>query len=534
MSTFATDSVWCLLVGPMRAIDADPFIVEPRHGTNIAQLKDLVKAARPNRLNLVDSAQLVVWRTKDPSTFMAGGDPRQEVPGLFEGNKLEKMSYKAVISDLKPKKDEILIIEYGCPGPELQSGIVFEPHLKPIPEEYRNMVLSAHRRGKFTANDLVLNQIIQEQDPPSSVLEFEKRLNHPRRINRDELINHLAEVEATFVKIDSPPSKNTVPSHPTNSAPSDSNNNPPPDPDSNNNPPPDSKASSLSEPPDITMSAPDMNPEVKDGEFTCSFAELRHLQNALATDFSTSSETLSLAMHHYSENFANATVFFPFAFGLRERPNFSFNLSQYSWPFNFFIQADQNLYSYRPKSDFTFAQGRLFRFIAEVQSQPSKEDKIRMLLQAACIVKFANKFLEKYKETRGFLLVTAYINKSGVVEQSIVYQDEQDGKVKYTNPQTFNLNARDDRLKFLRVLYNLVSWAAKDSKADIEDAQVKVRALTDSLNAVAKDFLAWTANPNRKEPEDGFAEQPPPPQRRKIESHGNDSAEQLEAEDYEV
>ncbi|KAJ2930556.1 hypothetical protein H1R20_g6541, partial [Candolleomyces eurysporus] len=155
-----------------------------------------------------------------------------------------------------------------------------------------------------------------------------------------------------------------------------------------------------------------------------------------------------------------------------------------------------------------------------------------MLLQAACIVKFANTFLDKYKETRGFLLVTAYTNESGVVERSIVYQDKQDRKVKYTNPQSFDLNVKEDLLKFLRGLYNLVSWAAKDSKADIEDAQAQVAALKKFLNAAAKGVSAWTAS--RKEPEGGFAEQSPPSQRRNTESDGNDFAEQLKAEGYEA
>ncbi|RXW11983.1 hypothetical protein EST38_g13873 [Candolleomyces aberdarensis] len=459
MSTRATDSVFCLLVGPTRAIDADPFIVEPRHGAKIAQLKDLVKAARPNSLHLIDPAQLVVWRVKDSSTFIAGDDPQQLVPDLFEGNKLEKISYHTEISDLGLKKGEVLIIEY--PDPEPQRGIVFDPHLSPLPEKYRNMVLSAHQQGEFTAADLVLSQIIEGKRPPSSVLELEKLLNRPRRIDHAKLINELT--------------------------------------------------------------------EVNNWGFTCSPAEFLHLQNVLAIDFSTSS---SMAMHGYSENFANAAIFFPFAFGLSQRPHFSFHLSQYRWPFSFFIQVDGKLYCYRPKSDFVFAQGRLFRFIAEVQSQPSKEDKIRMLLQAACIVKFANTFLDKYKKTRGFLLVTAYINESGVAERSIVYQDKQDGKVKYTNPRSFDLNVKKDLLKFLRGLYNLVSWAAKDSRADIEDAQAQVAALKKNLNAAAKGVSAWTVS--RKKPEGRFAEQSPPSQRRKTESDGNDFAEQLKAEGYEA
>lgn len=105
-----------------------------------------------------------------------------------------------------------------------------------------------------------------------------------------------------------------------------------------------------------------------------------------------------------------------------------------------FIQVHEELYSYHPKNDFLFASGGLFRLMAEVQSQGSKDDKHRMLLQAACVVKFANTRLKKYQKTKSFLLVTVYINRTGVAERRIVYQDKKGDNVSNIPPPIINSN----------------------------------------------------------------------------------------------
>lgn len=78
--------------------------------------------------------------------------------------------------------------------------------------------------------------------------------------------------------------------------------------------------------------------------------------------------------------------------------------------------------------------------MAEVQLQGTKDDKHRMLLQAACIVKFANTRLKKYQKTKSFLLVTAYINRNGIAERRIVYQDKKDDNVSNIPPPNINSN----------------------------------------------------------------------------------------------
>ena len=97
--------------------------------------------------------------------------------------------------------------------------------------------------------------------------------------------------------------------------------------------------------------------------------------------------------------------------------------SQYSWPYRIFIKVAENLYSYHPRSDFLFQYGGLTRLMVEVESQGSPDDDIRLLIQAASVVRFANLHLDKYQTNRDFFLVSVYIHKSGQADRRIVYQD---------------------------------------------------------------------------------------------------------------
>lgn len=116
-------------------------------------------------------------------------------------------------------------------------------------------------------------------------------------------------MEAAISLLDKPESPGS-----NNSAPSDS----------NNNAPPGSTNSALLGPQDITMSSPAVNP-VDDG-YTSTLAELHHMQTVLASDYSITVPVDSIPHDRFTEDFANAAVFFPFAFGLRKHPDFSFKL----------------------------------------------------------------------------------------------------------------------------------------------------------------------------------------------------------------
>lgn len=99
------------------------------------------------------------------------------------------------------------------------------------------------------------------------------------------------------------------------------------------------------------------------------------------------------------------------------------------WPFNLLIevQADHRLYSYRPKSDFRLTRSLLSWLLVEVNSAAGiRADRIRMFLQGASIVRYANAQLPAYKDKKSFFLVAVYIYEDGRAERSILYQNEKD------------------------------------------------------------------------------------------------------------
>ena len=60
--------------------------------------------------------------------------------------------------------------------------------------------------------------------------------------------------------------------------------------------------------------------------YTSSREEFLHLQLVANIDFAKTSPSHSIAQDHYTKDFANAAILFPFAFGLRSHRNFKFDL----------------------------------------------------------------------------------------------------------------------------------------------------------------------------------------------------------------
>ncbi|RXW17273.1 hypothetical protein EST38_g8583 [Candolleomyces aberdarensis] len=349
----------------------------------------------------------------------------------------------------------------------------------------------------------------------------------------------------------------SVPKHHDSNPPPSSNNNPPPDSTASNsaasnspasnstasnstasnlnlNVQPDSNTSALSGSQDIIMSTFDGNHPAQG--FTCNEAEASHLQAVRHSNYSISSTTNTIKQFHFNEDLANAAIFFPFAFGLRGIQNFHFKFPTHNWPFRMFIQVKNTdmqkpaLYSYCPKNDFLFSYGKLFRFLAEVQSASNQSDHHRMLLQAAYIVKFANRHIKRYLKKQDFHLLTVYINRyTGSAQRRVVYQ--LGDKVKYTVAHSFNLNEVEEIQLFLRELYNLASWTqANTSQDDVRESENAVTALeTESNNsAKAPEVATWTGKPSRSEPEDGFSSHPPPSRRQRT-ADGEDTSVEAEA-----
>jgi hypothetical protein len=52
-------------------------------------------------------------------------------------------------------------------------------------------------------------------------------------------------------------------------------------------------------------------------------------------------------------------------------------------------------------------------------------DLIRLMLQGASIVRFANTMLDAYKKEKDFIFVTIYIHNDGQVDRYLLYQDKK-------------------------------------------------------------------------------------------------------------
>src|ERR1700733_13660997 len=91
----------------------------------------------------------------------------------------------------------------------------------------------------------------------------------------------------------------------------------------------------------------------------------------------------------------------------------------HSWPFNLIIKLEtadpkEPLRKYLPRSDLLVYKSSLPRLLVEVNSAPRAwrpEDLTRMLLCGAVVVRFANKFLDKFMEAKDFVLLAIYLGR---------------------------------------------------------------------------------------------------------------------------
>lgn len=94
--------------------------------------------------------------------------------------------------------------------------------------------------------------------------------------------------------------------------------------------------------------------------------------------------------------------------------------------------TEKQLRKYRPRSDFLISHYDLPRLLVEVNSStehPWPKDLIRMLLQGAAIVHFANRFLKVFRQQRNFVLCAIFIRGNGNVSHYTLYQSQSDGEV---------------------------------------------------------------------------------------------------------
>ncbi|KAL4260995.1 hypothetical protein AB1N83_009025 [Pleurotus pulmonarius] len=166
----------------------------------------------------------------------------------------------------------------------------------------------------------------------------------------------------------------------------------------------------------------------------------------------------------------NALCFVPFL--LTCRPEVTATLDTSHWPFPLIMKAESmpggsEIRSYLPRSDFSLSYLGLPRVLVEVNSTAvsasgrTPPDLVRMLLCGASVVRFANGFMDPFKQHKDFVLAAIYIPQSAVVKWYTLYQNKNQAEV-YYRAETFDLHEPVGRIKFMLRLYNL-SFAFDDN-----------------------------------------------------------------------
>jgi hypothetical protein len=112
-----------------------------------------------------------------------------------------------------------------------------------------------------------------------------------------------------------------------------------------------------------------------------------------------------------------------------------------SWPFQLIVKCEtipdeeKQLRKYQPRSDLLVSKSTLPRLLVEVNSKPKRErpeDLVRMLLMGAAVVRMANKFLDRFRESKTFVLFAIYIWSDSKVSRFSLFQLLDGAKVCWT------------------------------------------------------------------------------------------------------
>jgi hypothetical protein len=83
---------------------------------------------------------------------------------------------------------------------------------------------------------------------------------------------------------------------------------------------------------------------------------------------------------------------------------------------------------YRPYSHFLISKASIPRLLIQVNSTETEccpEEEVRMLLQGAAVVRFANTFLEDYNQHQTFVLVAIYLKTDGTASHYTLFEPER-------------------------------------------------------------------------------------------------------------
>lgn len=124
---------------------------------------------------------------------------------------------------------------------------------------------------------------------------------------------------------------------------------------------------------------------------------------------------------------AYSLPYFPFSVVIQGR----LYKSNANWPFHLIIHCKDvhpiraQYRKFKPRSDFLISESLFPRLLVEVNSTAAKVwplDLIRMLLQGAALVRFANEFLGDFKEKRDFVLIAIFVRDAGTATRYALFQ----------------------------------------------------------------------------------------------------------------
>ena len=96
------------------------------------------------------------------------------------------------------------------------------------------------------------------------------------------------------------------------------------------------------------------------------------------------------------------------------------------WPFSLIVQVGRERRTYTPHSDFLIMKSLLPRLLVKVDSKSpdgTTRDLYHMLIQGACIVRFANSFIDAYSGDK-FILVAVFIRDNGRADRYLLFQSQ--------------------------------------------------------------------------------------------------------------
>ena len=145
---------------------------------------------------------------------------------------------------------------------------------------------------------------------------------------------------------------------------------------------------------------------------------------------------------------------------------------------------------------------------ASPESDPM--DKCHLLMvQAASIVRYANRFLDAYKKKKNYIFVAIFIDYNGLAQRHLLFQREDPLRVRevrtrafislrpyaelsqvYCKTRNFRLSKEGDRVRFALELYNLAS--ALDDESGDEDTERKVTDLKEYVDKLSRDHKMKT------------------------------------------